>query len=68
MKADDIISGSELDMCILALVVRRLDPNTSAERFIELIDDVVVEAKIQEREEGLGEKMTNSGVRWGVKL
>ena len=40
-----IISGSELDMSVLALCAVRLDTNTSAERFIQLIDDVVKAAK-----------------------
>ena len=45
MESGDIISGSELDMSVLALCAVRLDTNTSAERFIQLIDDVVKAAK-----------------------
>ena len=45
MKSGDIIS--ELDMSVLALALVR-DTNTSAERFIQLIDDVVKAAKEEE--------------------
>lgn len=48
MKAGEVFSASELDMCILALCAVRLDPNTSPERFTELIDKVVEAAKQEE--------------------